>query len=59
MSCIIKGKTNRQIASHLHIAESTVKSHLTSIYIKLNVSNRTAAAMVGLETTSESRTVAG
>ena len=42
------GKTNREIASELHIRVPTVKSHLTSIYLKLGVSNRTEAALVGL-----------
>lgn len=42
------GKTNREIASELRIRVSTVKSHLTSIYLKLGVSNRTEAALVGL-----------
>ena len=42
------GKTNREIATLLFISTSTVKGHLTSIYAKLGVSNRTEAALVGL-----------
>jgi DNA-binding CsgD family transcriptional regulator len=41
------GQTNREIAYALGISESTVKNHLTIIYAKLRVSNRTQlAAMV-------------
>jgi DNA-binding NarL/FixJ family response regulator len=43
------GKTNREIATELHISVATVKAHLSSIYAKLGVSNRTQAALVGLE----------
>lgn len=36
----LKGKTNKEIASELHISLSTVKTHLYNIYKKLNISNR-------------------
>jgi DNA-binding NarL/FixJ family response regulator len=42
------GQTTREIAVGLHLAESTVKAHLGSIYGKLGVANRTQAAVVGL-----------
>ena len=35
-----QGLKNQQIASILHISESTVRHHLTSIYAKLGVSDR-------------------
>jgi LuxR family maltose regulon positive regulatory protein len=38
-----EGRTNRQIAKDLVVAESTVKTHLHHIYRKLKVSNRTQA----------------
>ena len=37
---IIEGKTNKEIAEELFISISTVKTHITNIYSKLNVSNR-------------------
>lgn len=40
-----KGLSNKQIASALHIAESTVEHHLTSIYSKLGVNGRIQAAI--------------
>jgi DNA-binding NarL/FixJ family response regulator len=36
--------SNRAIARELHVAEQTVTFHLTSIYDKLGVDNRTQAA---------------
>ena len=42
------GKSNREIGTLLFISESTVKAHLTSLYAKLGVSNRTEAALVAL-----------
>ncbi|WP_234414601.1 helix-turn-helix transcriptional regulator [Muricauda brasiliensis] len=37
---IIQGKSNKEIATELFISLSTVKSHITNIYSKLNVANR-------------------
>lgn len=38
-----QGKSNREIAKQLVLTEATVKSHLTHIFTKLNVNNRTSA----------------
>jgi DNA-binding NarL/FixJ family response regulator len=38
------GMTNRQIAAQLFLAESTVKTHLTSVFAKLGVGSRSEAA---------------
>jgi len=37
---VIQGKLNKQIAYDLNISETTVKSHMTVIFEKLNVRNR-------------------
>ncbi|WP_075341711.1 response regulator transcription factor [Tenacibaculum agarivorans] len=37
---IIHGKTNKEIANELHISLNTVKTHISNIYQKLNISNR-------------------
>lgn len=42
---VATGKTNREIASALVIAEGTVKNHVTSILGKLGVRDRTQAAL--------------
>jgi DNA-binding NarL/FixJ family response regulator len=41
-------KSNREIGALLFLSVSTVKAHLTSLYAKLGVSNRTEAALVAL-----------
>lgn len=38
---LTEGWLNKQIAYDLHISEATVKAHLTAIFRKLGVSNRT------------------
>lgn len=42
---VLAGKLNKQIAYELDIAEATVKAHMTAILRKLNVLNRTQAAL--------------
>ncbi len=37
---IISGKSNKEIANELYISLNTVKTHITNIYHKLNISNR-------------------
>ena len=39
------GASNREIGRQLYIAESTVKRHVYNIFGKLNVRNRTQAAL--------------
>jgi len=40
---LAEGKTNKEIGAQLDIAESTVKVHVTHLFEKLGVSNRTEA----------------
>ena len=42
------GRTNKEIARSLHIAETTVKSHVRAILDKLGVRSRTQAALQAL-----------
>jgi DNA-binding NarL/FixJ family response regulator len=44
LSALARGLSNGQIGKELWIAEQTVKFHLTNIYRKLGVANRTEAA---------------
>lgn len=44
LALLAKGATNDEIAQALFLSEKTVKSHLSSIFRKLRVSNRTQAA---------------
>lgn len=43
---VLDGQLNKQIAFNLAISEATVKAHMTAIMRKLDVSNRTQAALV-------------
>lgn len=44
--CVLNGKLNKQIAYDLGMSEATVKAHMTAIMRKLDVQNRTQAALV-------------
>ena len=48
LGLLSKGLANKQIAAVLVISEHTVKFHVSSIYQKLNVTNRTEAVREGL-----------
>jgi DNA-binding NarL/FixJ family response regulator len=56
-SVIARGKANKQIASEMFVAMSTVKTHVNNLYRKLGVSSRTQAALyavrIGLVPTEE------
>ncbi len=42
---VARGRANKEIAALLHVTEGTVKNHLTSIFIRLGVLDRTQAAL--------------
>ena len=44
-----KGVSNKDIADQLSITQSTVKTHITSIFQKLNVTTRTEAVTTALK----------
>lgn len=46
LSLICEGKLNKQIAYELDIVETTVKAHITSIFKKLAIHNRTQAVLI-------------
>ena len=45
LCCVYSGLLNKQIAYELGMAEATVKVHMTALMRKLNVRNRTQAAI--------------
>ncbi len=49
LNLIVKGMSNRQIAESLGIAEPTVKWHVNILLSRLNVSDRTQAAVAALQ----------
>lgn len=49
LKCITRGMSNQAIAEHLYISEKTVKNHLTRIFRKMNVSDRTQAALAAIK----------
>lgn len=50
LECLLAGDSNKCIARRLAIAESTVKIHVKSVLRKINVQNRTQAAIWAIET---------
>jgi len=46
---VCDGLTNAEIAMHLHISRETVKSEMKRIFRKIEVKNRTQAAVVVLK----------
>ena len=46
---MVKGKTNKEIAATLFVSEKTVKTHVSHIFNKLQVTDRTKAAIYAME----------
>lgn len=49
LNLVVRGYSNRQIAQQLYIDETTVKTHLHRIFEKLNVRDRTQAAILAMQ----------
>jgi len=49
LELIVRGQSNKEIASSLKIGEATVKSHVNSVLGKLGVTDRTQAATTALQ----------
>jgi DNA-binding NarL/FixJ family response regulator len=47
--CITRGRSNREIAEDLRIAEKTVRIHVSSVLDKMGVRNRTQATIQALQ----------
>lgn len=47
---VARGMTNREIAKDFALSEKTVKSHMTAIFAKLGVQDRTQAALYAVRT---------
>ena len=48
LRCIAQGNTNKEIAQKMFISQQTTKNHITHILKKMDVTDRTAAAVAAL-----------
>ena len=48
LQLLIKGRSNKEISSALFVTEDTVKAHLKTLFAKLNVRDRTEAAITAI-----------
>src|SRR5699024_1020960 len=48
LQLLVDGQSNRQIAKTLDISEKTVKNHVSSLFKKLQVNDRTQAAVMAI-----------
>ncbi len=46
---VVQGYTNKQIASLIRRSEDTIKFHLKKVFLKLGVTRRTHAVILGLQ----------
>jgi ATP/maltotriose-dependent transcriptional regulator MalT len=50
---IVEGRSNKEIARHLKMADTTVKVHLHHIFLKLAIRNRTKLAVLAAKLQAE------
>ncbi len=46
---LARGYTNADIAINLHLSEGTVRNHISAIFAKLDVADRTQAAVIAIQ----------
>ncbi len=49
LTCITRGRSNREIANELHIAEKTVRIHVSAVLDKVGARDRTQATIFALQ----------
>ncbi len=49
LECLCRGRSNKEIAAQLGLSDGTVKNHLTRVFEKLGVEDRTQAALRAVE----------
>ena len=49
LNCVVRGMSNKEIATSLQISHQTVKNHVTSILRKFAVEDRTQAVVYALK----------
>ena len=49
LKLITEGKSNKEIAASLYISEKTVKNHLTNVFRKIDVQDRTQAVIYAMK----------
>jgi two-component system, NarL family, response regulator len=49
LQLLARGESNKEIATHLGITESTVKCHVSVILMRLQVADRTQAVLAALQ----------
>ncbi len=49
LQLVAQGKANKEIANDLELSEKTVKNHLRNIFTKMDVDDRTKAAIQGIQ----------
>jgi two-component system response regulator DegU len=49
LKLLVRGLTNQEIATRLYLSEKTIKNHLTSVFRKFGVNDRTQAALYAIK----------
>lgn len=49
LALIAQGNSNKEIAANLHLTEGTVKGYVSAIFLKLDVADRTQAALFAVK----------